>query len=109
MVYTRPHLRELPVTTYYLYLALYNLIYVTPLGLIVVGFAVTLGSRKLSEYQGRVLKLLSGLMMLALGMVLVFWPELLHTMIGAAVLLAATIGLTALLVVADRWRAGSCV
>lgn len=81
MVYTRVlTLSELPTAGYYAYLVLYNLIYVAPMALIVGVFVVTLGARKLTEYEGRVLKLLSGVMMLALGGSLVFRPELLHTL-----------------------------
>lgn len=105
MVYTRVlSLRELSPTTYYGYLALYNVIYVIPMALIVLGFAVTLGARKLSEYQGRVLKLLSGFMMLALGVVLAFRPEVLNTIVGAVGVLGTALGLTALVVAVDHWR-----
>jgi drug/metabolite transporter (DMT)-like permease len=87
MVYTRIlTLHDLPVSVYYLYLLAYNVIYVIPLLLIVLGFAVALESRRLAEREGRVLKLLSGLMMLLLGLVLVFLPELLNQ-VGTAVLL----------------------
>ena len=86
MVYTRLlTLNELSTIEYYAYLALYNLIYVLPLLAIVMVFSFTLGSYKLSEQQGRFLKLLSGLMMLGLGLVMLFaadallatvWPGL---------------------------------
>jgi hypothetical protein len=95
MVYTRIlTLRELPARTYYGYLMLYNLIYVTPMALIVIGFIVTLGSRKLTEYQGRVLKLLSGTMMLTLALVLLFWQEALRSVGGAVAILGIAIGAT---------------
>jgi len=68
MVYTRIlTLRALPVESYYLYLLLYNLVYILPLLAIVTVFTIKLGSRKLSEQEGMVLKLLSGVMMLMLG------------------------------------------
>ena len=38
-------------------------------------FVTTLGSRKLQAHEGRVLKLLSGLMMFVLGLLLIFVPE----------------------------------
>jgi hypothetical protein len=79
------------------------MIYVTPLALIVLTFALTLGARKLTEYQGRVLKLLSGLMMLVLGLVLLVRPQILHTAFGAAVVLAAALGVTGLVVAANLW------
>ena len=76
MVYTRLlTLADLSTGGRYAYLALYNLIYVLPLAAIVAVFARTLGARKLSEREGRLLKLLSGLMMLGLGALLLFAPE----------------------------------
>ncbi len=60
---------------HYLYLALYNLIYVLPLLLIVLAFVRSMGARKLSEREGRLLKLLSGLMMAGLGIFLLVAPE----------------------------------
>jgi len=73
MVYTRAlTLRQLSTGAYYFYLALYNLIYVIPLLIIVLAFTWTLGSRKLGEREGRLLKLLSGVMMVGLGLLLLF-------------------------------------
>ncbi len=70
-------LQQLPTLGYYLYLALYNLVYVIPLALIVVGFVWTMRRKKLSEKEGRILKLTGGLMMALLGLLLLFKPELL--------------------------------
>ena len=78
MVYTRLlTLEDLPISIYYLYLLFYNIIYVLPLLVIVIVFVTTLGSRKLQAHEGRALKLLSGLMMFALGLLLIFVPEVL--------------------------------
>ncbi len=90
MVFTRVlTLHETDPATHYLYLALYNLIYVLPLLLIVIGFVRTLGARKLSEREGRLLKLLSGLMMLGLGILLLLMPERLDSPLIAVLLPAA--------------------
>ncbi|MGC2063932.1 MAG: thioredoxin family protein, partial [Thermodesulfovibrionales bacterium] len=90
MVYTRIlTLHNLPKTAYYLYLVLYNVIYVIPLGLVVIFFAVTLGARKLTEAQGQVLKLISGMMMLCLGLLLLIKPELLNNIAATTGLLGA--------------------
>ncbi|MGF7213010.1 hypothetical protein GGE65_007646 [Skermanella aerolata] len=71
---------------------MYNIIYVQPLAAIVAVFAWTLGSRKLSEPERRALKLVSGLMMLQLGLVLPIAPDLLSNMwIGLVVLIAAVV------------------
>jgi thiol-disulfide isomerase/thioredoxin len=78
MVFTRIlTLNELAPFTYYLYLVLYNIIYIVPLAVIVVIFTITLGKRQLTEWQGRILKLVSGTMMLALGGALIIDPEIL--------------------------------
>ena len=79
MVYTRVlTLRELGTSSYYMYLVFYNLVYVIPLAIMVLVFTFTLGSRKLTEWEGRLLKLLSGSMMLMLGGVLLIKPTLLE-------------------------------
>ena len=81
MVYTRVlTLHHLSNAQYYLYLALYNVVYVLPLLLIVTLFTLTMGSKKLSEREGRLLKLLSGCMMFALGIILLVAPNLLTNM-----------------------------
>jgi len=97
MVYARLlTLNELSAGARYGYLALYNLIYVLPLALIVFAFVRALGARKLSEREGRLLKLLSGVMMLELGVLLSAAPELLDSLWVSAALLAIAVGATAL-------------
>ena len=76
MVFTRLlTLQDGGAAQHYVYLALYNVIYVLPLLAIVIAFVRTMGARKLSEREGRLLKLLSGLMMLGLGALLLLAPE----------------------------------
>jgi hypothetical protein len=95
LVYTRLlTLSELPPAGYYLYLALYNLIYVVPLVLIVLAFVRTLGARKLTEREGRLLKLLSGSMMLELGVLLLVAPEWLNNLAVAFGLLGVAVVIT---------------
>ena len=79
---------------HYLYLALYNVIYVLPLLAIVIAFVRTMGARKLSEREGRLLKLLSGLMMLGLGALLLLAPDELGSIGAAFAILLISIGLT---------------
>jgi hypothetical protein len=79
MIYTRLlTLSELPPWQHYAYLAFYNVVYVIPLMVITVIFTYTLGSRKLSETEGRLLKLVSGTMMLGLGILLIVAPAALN-------------------------------
>lgn len=105
MVYTRLlTLSELPPAGYYLYLALYNLIYVVPLVLIVLVFARTMGARKLTEREGRLLKLLSGAMMLELGALLLVAPERLNNLAVAFGLLGIAVAITWIAALMTRGR-----
>ncbi len=56
---------------------LYAALYIVPLGLILVNFIYSFESTRLSETQGRRLKLIGGLFMLFFGLVMIFQPELL--------------------------------
>lgn len=93
MVFTRIlTLNNLPVSSYYFYLILYNIVYVLPLAVIVLIFSATLGKLSISEWQGRVLKLVSGTMMLGLGMILIIKPSILNNLaVSAGILIAAII------------------
>ncbi|NNG04721.1 MAG: thioredoxin family protein [Inquilinus sp.] len=95
LVYARVlTLNEVSTAGRYLYLAFYNAVYVLPLLAIVAVFAVSLGGRKLSEREGRALKLLSGAMMLGLGLVLLIAPDLLNSVATAVALLAGAVIVT---------------
>jgi thiol-disulfide isomerase/thioredoxin len=106
MVFTRVlTLRSLSQAEYYLYLVFYNIVYIIPLLAIVFVFVITLGSRKLTVWQGRVLKLLSGLMMLCLALVLLINPALLNSpLISAAVLIVAVLATTLIIIVTKMIR-----
>lgn len=92
MVYTRLLTLHAPSTaSHFLYLALYNLIYILPLLLIVLGFVRTMGTRKLSERDGRLLKLMSGQMMLGLGALLLIAPERLNKLAVAFALILVSL------------------
>lgn len=95
MVYTRVLTMQVANPAKHLvYLALYNAIYVLPLLLIVLAFGRTMGARKLSEREGRLLKLLSGLMMLGLGLLLLAAPERLNDLTTALGLMLGAGALT---------------
>jgi len=91
MVYTRAlTLAQLETWQYYAWLAVYNVIYVIPLFVIVFVFVRTMGSRKLSEGEGRILKLVSGFMMLGFGLLLLIAPQwLTNPLASISVLLVA--------------------
>lgn len=105
MIYTRVlTLNELSNSQYYLYLAFYNVIYIIPLLLIVLLFTVTLGKKKLSEQEGRILKLLSGSMMTGLGLILLFQPEMLSNMLVSVAVILTAVLLTGLVVLLKKIR-----
>jgi thiol-disulfide isomerase/thioredoxin len=88
IVFTRVlTLNNLQTLQYYFYLIFYNVIYVIPLGVVVLIFAITLGSKQLTEWQGQILKLISGLMMLGLGAVLLINPDLFNNLFASVALL----------------------
>ena len=99
-------LNELPTASYYSYLVLYNVIYVMPLLAIVGVFVWKLGSRKLGEREGRVLKLMSGTMMAGLGLVMLFSPDLLSNMLTAVFLLIGALAVTFVITRFDKAGSG---
>jgi hypothetical protein len=97
MVYTRAlTLAKLEPWQYYAWLAAYNVIYILPLLAIVIAFAWTMGARKLSEAEGRVLKLVSGFMMLGFGLVLLAAPNLLTNAFASIAVLVVAVGVAVL-------------
>jgi len=76
---------------YYMYILLYNVVYVIPLVVIVAIFTLSLGRMKLTEEEGKTLKLISGNMMFLLGAILLINPSLMSNIITALVLIATAI------------------
>jgi thiol-disulfide isomerase/thioredoxin len=92
MVYTRAlTLANLESWQHYAWLAAYNVIYVLPLLAIVLVFTRTMGARKLTESEGRILKLVSGFMMLGFGLVLLFAPNLLTNTLASILVLGLAV------------------
>ncbi|MDT8316594.1 MAG: hypothetical protein RQ824_01225 [bacterium] len=103
MVYTRVlTLQEMPPSSYYRYLVFYNIVYVTPLALIVAVMTTALGARKMTEWQGRKLKLISGLMMASLGVILMLAPALLGNLLASFLLLAGIAAVAGLIISVTR-------
>jgi thiol-disulfide isomerase/thioredoxin len=77
-VYTRLlTLRDFSPAQRYAYLALYNLAYVVPLALTVVAFALTLHRFTLGERGAKILKVVSGALLLGFGLLFVLAPQIL--------------------------------
>jgi thiol-disulfide isomerase/thioredoxin len=105
MVYTRVlTLKGLGTGTYYLYLLFYNIVYVVPLAVVVLIFTLTLGSRKLTEFQGRSLKLISGFMMVCLSFVLLAGREWLGNPFAAVAMLGVAVAASAVVILIYKGR-----
>ena len=68
-------LKQLDSVSYYAYLLLYDLAYMLDDVIILAMGVITLSQRRLQEKEGRWLKLISGLVMLGLGLYLLLAPH----------------------------------
>ncbi len=68
-------MQQLPAWANYCYLALYNVAYMFDDALLLTIIVITMSHRKLQEQEGRWLKLLSGTVVLGLGLVMMVRPE----------------------------------
>ncbi len=71
-------MQKLPQWENYLYLLLYILAYMFDDSVMVGIVVVTLGKHRLQEQGGRILKLISGVVIAAIGVLMLFKPEWLH-------------------------------
>lgn len=92
MIYTSVlSMHDLPDIERYMYLVFYNIVYVIPLAIIVIVFSATMGKRKLTEKEGQTLKLMSGIMMVGMGIMLAIDPVSLQSPVLAIMLIAGSI------------------
>jgi glutaredoxin len=73
-------------------LMLYMLVYLLDELLVFGVVVVTMRAARIEERQGRVLKLIGGAVMLALALVMLFWPTLLESIGGTLAVFGAAIG-----------------
>ncbi|MCF7878583.1 MAG: hypothetical protein K9L95_03840, partial [Candidatus Omnitrophica bacterium] len=64
-------------SSYYLWILFYNLIYVLPLAIIVAIFGYTFQAKRISQRQIEFIKLVGGVIMVALGLILIVNPQIL--------------------------------
>jgi hypothetical protein len=69
-------------------------------------FTVTFGKKKLTEWQGRMLKLISGIMMLGLGAVLLFDPTLLSNTLISFLILSGALALSFIVILLTKRLSG---
>lgn len=93
---------SMPDFQYILYLIIYNIIYIIPLLILVAIVVITLGRWKLSERQGRDLKLFSGLMMFSLGIVMIIKPIYLNNIFTVIMILIFSVIITWMLHLVTR-------
>jgi cytochrome c biogenesis protein CcdA len=70
-------LSNLPAWQHYLYLALYNTLYMADDIIVFIIAAKTLNFVQLNHKYDRAMKLVGGLLIIVLGLILIFRPELL--------------------------------
>lgn len=63
--------------SYYFYIMVYCSVYIIPLAVVIALFTYFMKGKKMSEKQGKILKLIGGFIMLVLGLILLMKPELL--------------------------------
>lgn len=80
--------------TYYMYILLYNIVYVIPLFIIVLIFVITLGKRKLTEWHGQIMKLVSGIMLSLFGIIFLTNYQLLENVLTPILLLIISVSAT---------------
>lgn len=88
--------------SYFGYILLYNIVYVLPLIIIVLFFVLTLGKRKLTEWHGRLMKLLSGIMLSCFGIIFLINYQILENILTPILLLILSIIST--LVISFIWK-----
>jgi cytochrome c biogenesis protein CcdA/glutaredoxin len=90
-------------TGFALLLALYILVYLS-IELVIFGaVVVTMRATRLEEREGRILKLVGGAVMLALALVLLFWPTMLESIGGTLAVFGIAIGGSFVIVLLHRF------
>jgi hypothetical protein len=89
--------------TFGVLLGLYMLIYLLDELLVFGAVVVTMRAARIEEREGRVLKLVGGAVMLALALVMLFWPRTLESIGGTLIVFGAAIGGSMLVLVLHRF------
>ena len=95
-------LYDMSAIEYYTYIFFYNVVYVIPLIIIVLIFVFTLGKRKLTEWHGQVMKLVTGIMLASFGILFLTNYKLLENVVTPILLLVFSLVTTA--VISNIWK-----
>ena len=93
---------DVTVGTFIVLLLVYMVIYQLDEMIIFVPAVLTLRSSKFEEKQGRLLKLVGGVLMLSLAIVLLVDPGWMHEFVNVLILFGISLGATALIVLLHR-------
>ena len=105
LAYTKILISEsLPSLQYYLYLIFYNLIYIIPMAVVVSIFAMTLGKKTFGKEWIKKLKLISGFIILFLGLALIWNYILLENITFVFRIIIAAIVFSGLIILIDFFR-----
>jgi glutaredoxin-related protein len=101
-------LENLPTMTYYLYILLYTIVYVIPLSVILILSVFSLKIKKITEWQGRILKLFPGIFLFSFGVVMIIDYQLLqgNNLLFLLLLICFDLLLTALIALIWKHRKG---
>ena len=91
-------------TTFMGLLGLYMLVYLLDELLVFVTVVLTLKASRLEEKHGRALKLIGGMVMLALAITMLAAPHLMDSVLGALLIFGAALGAALLIMAIDSWR-----
>jgi cytochrome c biogenesis protein CcdA len=94
--------QQVPWLTFGLLLLLYMLVYQLDELVIFFSAVFTLKASKLEEKEGRILKLIGGMLMLTLAIVMLVNPEKMNTLAGSLLIFAIAIGATILVLFLHR-------
>ena len=95
-------LYDMSAIEYYTYIFFYNVVYVIPLIIIVLIFVFTLGKRKLTEWHGQIMKLVTGIMLASFGILFLTNYKLLENVVTPILLLVFSLVTTA--VISTVWK-----
>ncbi len=93
---------ESGVTSFYAYLLLYIFMYLLIEIIILISVLVTLKSFKMDEFKGRALKLVGGILIIALALVLLFDRSIMYNITGVLAVMMGSIVLSITIILLDK-------
>lgn len=95
--------QNVSILTFILLLLVYMIIYQLDEMVIFFSAVYTLKATRLEEKQGRILKLFGGMLMLALGLVMLINPALMNDLLSSLIVFGLAFGVTGLVLLVHHW------